>query len=270
VVQNHGACRLFLPNLQWPVTNVLYGLARMGTWGRSVTCCNYHEGIGSLRLVYPDYRQRLRDYFKRVVAVLLGSRYYPLEADIMGLELCDSIYSLMPEALPEKVRGRAVAIPPFEIRSDVTVADACLFLGQKDDHLPTRMRRLLAEAAADFCAGLGYRQLLFKSHHYGESEAQRQAFTGHGFERYGSDHPVEADFATQPLACVASFNSSALVHLKAMLGERVRCVACFPDEMAKYARYRGGQADNLVQLLAMAGVEIPAIELRGAESMVKE
>ncbi|MEW5797253.1 MAG: hypothetical protein AB1772_12970 [Candidatus Zixiibacteriota bacterium] len=250
------ATRLFLTNVQWPLNNVLRATLRNETSWFLVEVCNYPEGIGSLGLVYPDWRQKMRDTAKSVLGVLTGVPYQPLREDLMGLERSDRIYSLMPHLLPEHLQAKAITIPPVPISSYAGDSRTCVFLGQNDRLVPKRYRRPLAEAAASYCRLLPYTRFLFKSHHYGESQDQRNVFVGAGFEPLANSRPIEQLLATDPAACVVSFNSSALVHLKMMYGDRIRCVACFPDRFGKLAGQRTDRADSVSSLFARCGVEI--------------
>jgi len=247
---------LFLSNVQWPLNNWLAREISRPPMARRVTWCNFPEGIGSLRIVHPDLRQRARDPLKSLVAAVGGSRYYPVRGDLMGLERCTRIYSLLPDLLPAHLAGKVVAIPGFPIDSRATAFDTCIFLGQHDRFVPDRQRRLLADRAAQHCAGLGYTRRLFKSHHYGESAVQREAFAARGFEMMADARPIEQVMLERAVACVVSFNSSALVHLKMMFGPAIRCMSLFADEIGRYGRTRRADSESVLAILEQSGVEM--------------
>jgi hypothetical protein len=247
---------LFLANVQWPLNNVLRAALVRRRFATPLQVCNYPEGIGSLRLVYPDRRQHLRDAMKSALGWIGGVRYQPLKEDLMGLESSARIYSLLPQLLPVHLRSKAVAIPTFPMSLVVADQHTCIFLGQNDRLLPPRLRRPLAVAAAAYCCSLPYDRFLFKSHHYGESELQREAFVASGFEMLADTRPVEQILMASTAACVVSFNSSALVHLKMMYGDRIRCIACFPDRFGELARLRTERVPSVTMLFEKAGVEI--------------
>jgi len=255
-LQAADPARLFLTNIQWPLNNAVLAAVSAENKRRSVRVCNYPEGIGSLRLVYPTAGQRLRDLMKRVVGVFNGATYRPIKSDLMGLERCDVIYSLLPHLLPVEVRHKAVAIPAFPSPTVTVERDTCIFLGQNDRLLATALRRSVASSAANYCLTLPYKRFRYKPHHYGQSDVQRQTFLERGFEEIADSRPVEQMLMSQPVACVASFNSSALVHLKMMYGERVRCIACFPNLFGRLARSREDRSEAVRSLFERSGVEI--------------
>jgi|GEM_PF-1389503 len=255
-VVDASVARLFVANVQWPLNNVLFG-----RWPRMVGSaeqqrCNYPEGIGSLRLVYPNWGQKMRDLLKSMSGLLGGVYYYPLRGDLMGLEASDRIYSLMPGLVPSALQEKVVAIPLFETGTVSVKSDTLLFLGQFDKAVPTNARKALARHAAEVCRELGYGHYLYKQHHYRESAEQRDVFLGQGFELLDDPRPVEQLLADRPVACVASFVSSALVHLKMMFGDSIRCLACYPEEFGRYGRMNQGQEQELIAIFRRCGVEI--------------
>ena len=254
--------RLLLANVQWPLNNVLRGSLLRGRFRSSVEVCNYPEGIGSFRLVYPDGRQKLRDLAKYALGLATGVRYRPLHEDLMGLERSARIYSLLPRLLPAGLRSKAVTIPPFPVSPAEIDRRTCIFLGQNDHLLPTRLRLPAATAAAAYCRALPYERFLFKSHHYGESSSQREAFTGAGFEIMTDVRPVEQVLMAHPVACVVSFSSSALVHLKMMFGDQIRCVACFLDEFDQLSRLKRSPQHSIRAVFEQSGVELHSGKLK--------
>ena len=247
---------LFLANVQWPLNNVLRAALGRRTLAVRIEVCNYPEGIGSLRLVYPDWRQQFRDLMKSALVLMSGVRYQPLNEDLMGLDKSTRIYSLLPQLLPAELQSKTVTIPPFPMSQGEVDRYTCIFLGQNDRLLRPRLRSPLAVAAAAYCRSLPYDRFLFKSHHYGESDVQREAFIGTGFEMLTDTRAVEQVLMTNTAACVVSFNSSALVHLKMMYGDRIRCIACFVDKFGQMARQKSGQTKAIRALFEKAGVEI--------------
>ena len=248
--------RLFLANVQWPLNNVLRAALVKRKSSIPLEVCNYPEGVGSLRLVYPDWHQQLRDRIKSALGLISGVRYQPLKEDLMGLETSARIYSLLPQLLPADLQTKAVPIPPLPISQGEADRQTCIFLGQNDRLLPERLRRPLAMASAAYCRSLPYTRFMFKSHHYGESDLQREAFSSCGFEMMRDTRPVEQILMDGTAACVVSFNSSALVHLKMMYADRIRCVACFPARFGQQARLGTERVPSVTTLFQMAGVEI--------------
>jgi hypothetical protein len=257
------SARLFLANVQWPMNNVLRATLVNREFPTPIEVCNYPEGIGSLRLVYPDWRQHFRDLMKSALGLISGVRYQPLKEDLMGLETSARIYSLLPQLLPAGLQSKAVTIPPFPMPPGEVDRHTCMFLGQNDRLLPERLRRPLAVASAAYCRSLPYKRFVFKSHHYGESELQREAFIGSGFERLTDTRPVEQILMVDTVACVVSFNSSALVHLKMMFGDRIRCIACFPEQFGQMARQQARHTKGIHELFEKTGVEIFEEQISG-------
>jgi len=125
LVRTADLVRLFVTNVQWPLNNVVLTAVTAESSRRSVEVCNYPEGLGSLRLVYPTSGQRWRDMMKGTLGLFGGVAYRPIKYDLMGLEGCDLIYSFWPHLLPDRLRGKAVAIPRsrhYRPRSNFTPA----------------------------------------------------------------------------------------------------------------------------------------------------
>jgi hypothetical protein len=253
---SHRPARLFLANVQWPLNNLLRAALVRKKYPTSIEICNYPEGIGSFRLVYANRRQRFRDRLKGVLGLISGVRYQPLQEDLMGLEMSTKIYSMLPQLLPLDLQAKAVAIPPFPMSQREVDRHTCIFLGQNDRLLPSHLRRPLAVAAAAYCRRLPYERFLFKSHHYGESDIQREAFIDAGFEILSDTRPVEQILMADPVACVVSFTSSALVHLKMMFGHQIRCVAYFVDEYDQLTRQKCSPQHSVRTIFKQSGVEI--------------
>ena len=256
LVRTADLVRLFVTNVQWPLNNVVLTAVTAESSRRSVEVCNYPEGLGSLRLVYPTSGQRWRDMMKGTLGLFGGVAYRPIKYDLMGLEGCDLIYSFWPHLLPDRLRGKAVAIPAFPALPATVELHTCIFLGQNDRLVSTALRQPAAAAASAYCRKLPYDRFLYKPHHYGQSETQRSAFLEAGFEEITDSCSVEQMLLSHPVACVVSFNSSALVHLKMMYGERIRCIACLPDLFGSLARNRADRSDDVRRLFEQSGVEI--------------
>ncbi len=244
--------RLFVSDIEWPLNNALYGLFR----ARKMPVCNYPDGIGSLLYYPPTFKRQLRSLAKKLIGLLGGLPHYLYPGDIMGLNAADAVYSLLPAALPPDINPRIVGIPLFQPQAVNVIPDSCLFLGQDYDRLfpPEEHARLCREAAA-FAASLGYTRKLYKGHHFAKAPTEKEAFLSRGFEILADTRPVEELFMTSQLSCVISYNSSALVHLKLMFGDKVRCISTFSDWTFKHTIMGRGQAETIYRVFDLSGVE---------------
>lgn len=256
LIDNNGWSRLFVSDIEWPLNNALYGLRHRYEDSR-VEICNFPDGLGSLLVRYPRFKRRLRSLAKKLIGLLGGLPYSFYRGDIMGLAACDAVYSLLPSALPAALNSRINEIPLFKPRSANIIPDSCLFLGQTYEyHFPPEEHLRLCQEAADFAQKLGYKTNFYKPHHFAKSETEKNIFLERDFELFEDPRPAEAVFMERQLSCVVSYNSSALVHLKMMFGEKVRCISCFNTWCNKYTITGETSLKSVIGLFDMCGVEI--------------
>lgn len=254
IVGPSGRAAVVLSDIQWPLNNAVWGAIVRPSRGRVV----YHafpDGIGSLVLARRRWRQHARDGVKMVRGLAGGAPYFPYKGDRMGLERAERIYSLLPDAIPE-LRARTVPIPLLPSTSEAS-EDACLFLGQPyDRYIPHARYEAIARAAATLARSLGYRRLLYKPHPLEQTAIGRTVFESQGFEVLQDPRAVEELLLERPLACVVSFNSSGLAHLRLLLGDSVRCVAVQSDTVAGYLNVTAEVAAQFRRVFELCGVEV--------------
>jgi hypothetical protein len=254
ILSRYRSGRLFLADIHRPLNNALFGLARKRK-GEAIELCHFPDGLANLMPVYPGILQNLRAVARAVVGAVGGSPYYYYEGDLMGLSLSDRIYSLMPAGAGPGGQS-VVEIPkvrPLLLNGN---PNGCLFLGQDYDRIVSRKAfRDLCAGAARFTINLGYRDLAYKPHSRETSGIGEEVFWKHGFEILRDARPVEEIFFTRQTACVASFDSESLAHLKLLFGDDVRCVACFTTETARYRGVGARTGLRLLDLLLLCGVE---------------
>ncbi len=256
LIKAKGRSRLFVSDIEWPLNNALYGL-RLQYEDSQVGICNFPDGLGSLLVRYPRFKRRLRSLAKKIIGLMGGLPYYFYRGDIMGLSACDAIYSLLPTALPAALNPRIRGIPLFKARAVNPIPDSCLFLGQTYEYqFSPGEHLLLCQEAADFAQKLGYRNNFYKPHHFSKKDTEKKIFLERGFALFDNPHPVEAVFLDRQMSCVISYNSSALVHLKLMFGDRVRCISCFNTWCNKYTITGETSLKTITELFARCGVEI--------------
>jgi hypothetical protein len=257
IADDYARIELLLSDIDWPLNNALFGLARKERKpSREMSICNFPDGMGSLMLTYPDLYQQLRNIVKASLSFFGGSPYYLHGGDRMGLEVSDKVYSLMPSALPPDIRRETITIPMIEPTDSRLNPEGCLFVGQNYERFMSETTyRALCRRAAEFTHGLGYKDLLYKPHHFATSSVEVEIFQQHGFEVVRDSRPVEEMFMTDQVACVVSYNSSALVHLRMMFGERIRCISCCGRRALEATHVQVSAVRAMLDLFERCGVE---------------
>lgn len=245
--------KLFRANLEWPLNNAAIGLTASNL-NLDIVFCNYPEGIGSLVYNYPTMRHMFKTKVKHILGLLGGSPFFSYKGDIMGLESSDHVYSLLPSALKHNAGNNVTLIPILKPHVIKLEKETCIFIGQNyGHHMSLRSYTDLCERAASYTHSLGYSTLLYKPHHYEDSRLGGEIFTSHGFSIVEDKASIEQLFLSRQYACAVSFTSSALVNLKLMFSNNIRCIACFSNLTFKYSKAKGHQYRELYK---QCGVEM--------------
>lgn len=248
------SARLWLANVQWPLNNLLY--RELSSCTLANTChYNFPEGIGSLLCPRPDLRQHVRDFAKMATRFIGGSGYQPFSCDLMGVSTADKVFTLCKEFVSVTATGEVVQIPRLKTGDDGHIDNTLIFVGQNyDDHLPDSLYRRLCEGAAAYGRNLGTGRMLYKPHHYASTTTEQDILEQYGFERLDWAGPIETYMAQNPPKYVLSYNSSALVHAKLLLGRRVEAIAYGANEIQKYLRQDRDTAARMKRLFDLCGV----------------
>ena len=255
ILNQYDSGSLFISDLLWPLCNALYGLAKKRGNGK-YRLCNFPDGAANLTVKYPQGRRKMRNIIKAGVGMLGGFPYYTIRGEIAGIEDSDRVYSLLPKALP-RIDNEIIAIPRMETTSSSAEPDSALFLGQPYDYVMSDSAfGDLCDRAARCVIDLGYKNLYYKSHHFAKTEIEKNIFIKHGFKVIEDRRPIEEIFLTHQMSCVLSYTSSALVNLKLLVGDDVRCVATF-YKTAAGTTIEGMQAyDETMNLFKLCNVEM--------------
>lgn len=257
IMAEYTNVELLVSDINWPLNNALFGLVRKQRGlDQAISICTFPDGLGSLMLAYPNRYQQIKNIMKASLSFLGGLPYYLHRGDKMGLEISGKIYSLMPSVLPLSIQSRAIPIPMIKPLVDNFNAEACLFVGQNHDAFMSENNyREMCLRAAGFTLDLGYQDLLYKPHPFATSKVELETFSRSGFEVVTDNRAVEEMFLTKQVACVVSYNSSALVHLRMMFGDRVRCISCCGRRAIEAAPVRLSAVREMLNLFERCGVE---------------
>lgn len=256
IYQNYQQTRFFVSDIDWPLNNALFGLKKIQPAGQ-VMMCLFPDGLGSLLVAKPNIKRKLKNFVKSVIGKLGGSPYYTHRGDIMGFAVSDRIYSLMPKAISNKTKANVITIPVIEPSIPNMNCNSCIFLGQSYDLcMPPKAHKSLCHDAAEYAKSLGYQYLYYKPHHFSTKDIEKNIFQENGFTLINDKRPIEEFFLTNQMSCVVSYNSSALVHLKMMFAEKVRCIACFGGTVIKYTNVKTGTIKELKRVFELCGVEL--------------
>ncbi|MCK4632167.1 MAG: hypothetical protein KAT79_02790 [candidate division Zixibacteria bacterium] len=256
ILKEYESGSLFITDVLWPLGNALYGLMRKQT-DRCYLLCNFPDGFGNLFLKYPSLKRKIRNLIKVCVGMAGGLPYYILRGDIAGIEDSDKVYSLLPSAMPDTIEAEIVGIPKLQISESNVVPQSALFLGQPYDYVMSdEDYHDLATRAADYAAGLGYENLFYKSHHFAKSDIEKDIFANRGFEILDDRRPIEEVFLARQMSCVLSYNSSALVNLKILMGDQIRCISTF-NALATSYTVEGKEAyDETLRVFQLCDIEM--------------
>ena len=247
---------LFITDLLWPLSNALYGQLRKQKT-RCYLLCNFPDGVVNLLVRYPNLRRKVRNIIKACIGMIGCLPYYTIRGDIAGIEDSDKVYSLLPSALPKTIETEIVSVPGLEPLASNLVPQSALFLGQPYDYvMPEDEYRDLSARAADYTVGLGYRNLFYKPHHFAKGDIEKNIFVERGFEIVDDRRPIEEIFLARQMSCVLSYTSSALINLKILMGDSVRCISVF-NALASSYTVEGRQAfDETLRLFRQCNVEM--------------
>lgn len=258
ILKNYDYINLFLSDIQWPLNNALYGKFIKGECKnnrRRIELCNFPDGIVNLYFAYPNFKQKIKNIIKSLFGLVLSSPYYYFNCDIAGLEISNKIYSLMPESISE-VKDKIVSIPKLRIVSNYNDINSCIFLGQPYHKLmPAKKYISLMEKAASFTKKLDYEKYYYKAHPSESTKESWNIFKNYGFELINDNRTIEEMFLYNQMGCIVSFNSSALIHLKLLYGNNLRCISCYSSIPLKYVGIKENAYKHLKSIFSLCGVE---------------
>ncbi|MBN1211034.1 MAG: hypothetical protein JXA92_00520 [candidate division Zixibacteria bacterium] len=258
IISGYPRVSFFVSDIDWPLNNAVFGLIKKGH-DKNIRMCNYPDGLGSLLVQKPDAKRKLRNALKSLLGLLGGSPYYNYGCDIMGLAVSDTIYSLMPNLLDGKTDKKIVNIPKLNLKKSDMNRDACIFIGQYFKNITSDDKyRDMCVKAAEYTLSLGYSDLYYKPHHFANSQIENDVFLEYGFKLIADTRPIEEIFQTRQMKCAVSYISSALLHLKMMFGEDVRCISILGVTALKELYVKANIIDDMQELFRICGVEIHA------------
>jgi len=183
-----------------------------------------------------------------------GAPYYPYKGDLMGFFYFKKIYSLLPNAISALKTNDIIEIPKFK-PLELNRVNGLLFAGQSYDYLMRDNDYLkLCLKAASLSKELGYNELFYKPHPLERNRGGMKIFEELGFKILEDRRPVEEIFLTEQLACVVSYNSSCLIHLKLLFGDDVRCVSYLNKVVSQYCNVKNA-AVEMERIFNLCGVE---------------
>jgi hypothetical protein len=247
---------LFISDILWPLNNALYGMIKKQKV-QKYKLCNFPDGFGNLFIKYPNFRRKVRNIIKACLGMAGAFPYYCIRGDIAGIEDSDKVYSLMPSAMPESIKTEIIGIPKLEPEKVNLIPESVVFLGQPYDYvMPEAAYIDLCTRAADYAVGLNYKSLYYKPHHFTKSDIERNIFVGRGFEVLDDRRPIEEIFLQRQFSCVLSYTSSALVNLKILMGEKVRCISTFNALATSYTVEGKKAFDETIRLFKLCNIEM--------------
>lgn len=255
-IEEKNLVRVFLSDLNWPLNNAIYSNLAKKKFNQ-VELCNFPDGIANLYVVDVNIKQKTKNFLKSILGLLgVTLPYYNYKSDHIGLGLFDKIYSLMPSIIEHSISKEIIEIPTISPSLIDFKPDTLIFLGQPYElHIPKRKYRDLCMKAASFTMGLGYKKLYYKPHPREDLTKGWDIFRAFGFKLFNQKGSIEELFLTSQTECIISFNSSALVNLKLMFGDRIRCISYCGTKLYKYTGVGKNISIRLKQIYNKMGVE---------------
>lgn len=257
IYRNYKTVSIFLSDIQWQLNNAIFGMiARNKNKNKIIRICNFPDG--SVNLICPEPKNVMIAYnfIRKILGDLKGVPYRFYMGDYLGYDYVEKIYSLFPPALPD-YKSKVVKIPANLHLVKKVDSDACIFLGQDYKKCMEEKQYIsLRQSAVMFSKKLGYSKLYYKPHHF-ESWMDDISFYSHeGFSLITTKKPMEEYYMENPVACVVSYDSSALPHLKILFDNAVRCISYCGLKVLRYKGTKDSAKDKTIDLYKMTGVEL--------------
>lgn len=242
---------LAVANLEHPLSNAAYALLRRRQGFRLHV---FPEGLANLTPTQWTLRRAINLLGKWTFTRMLGAPFITVGADLTGSHRAERIYSLAPELLPQYLRERSVRWLP---RLELPPAEpGVLVLGQDLERFMSRQRaerELLA--LLEFVRNNTEGHQLYKPHHH-ESLWGRELARSIGFEIIESSCPTELWLRAHPVKQVASFGSSALVHVRLLYAGQISAIAFRPQVLLSVPGTTHSRLGQILRVFEQVGVKV--------------
>jgi hypothetical protein len=243
--------QLWISNFDYPLGNAMYAWARTRP---GVGIAVYPEGIANILRSRFSWKKKLKNWIKNLYGMVHGLRIRSLGDDLSGLAFADVIYTLLPP-MELETAARVVQIPRPEMNSGPSSRQGCLVCGQPLYAIMSRQEHeSLTRALIDLVRGLGFSRVVYKPHPREDDSIERIAAASNATVLRDS-RVAEVVFDQDEFACIASFVSSSLIHVKLLHGPNAQAIAFRADEVLSCSNNNRQFAAELKAVFVKFGVE---------------
>jgi len=244
---------VFLSNIDYPLGNSLY---RYTTEKERISLMSYPEGIASVIPSDFGVSKRSKNVVKQLYGWATGYPYVDYQGDMAGLKQAKKVFTLFPEEVPVQSK-KIVEIPQLHLNASTCPSNDCIVLGQPlGDFLSKSIHERIFWGMIERAHELG-NSVFYKAHPREDSHFTQLA------ERAGvipieDSRIAEIIYTEKPVQYVISVFSSALLHLKALYGQRVTCIAFGADAALSRGPQKSGYIFQLRGLFEKYNIQMEA------------
>jgi hypothetical protein len=243
--------QLFISNFDYPLGNAMYAWARTKP---GVEVAAYPEGIANILRSRFGWKKKIKNRIKQLYGKMHGLYIQHLGDDLSGLAIADVIYTLLP-AVELKTRARIVPIPRPATSAVPSLRHGCLVCGQPlYAIMPREEHESLTQALIDLVHDLGFSRVVYKPHPREDESIDRVAVASNATVLRDS-RVAEVAFDQDGFECIASFCSSALLHVKLLHGPNARAIAFRANDVLSRSNNNRQFAAELKSIFVKFGVE---------------
>jgi hypothetical protein len=224
IIRDKNNIRIFLSDIQWVMNNRIFFDKRI----RAKTTYNlYVDGIPSYIGFEISFEQAVRNLVKYCLGHLgFGVKYHPYSGRAFGEDRSEiiGVYGFNSDLIPcEPGKKRHIPTPGFSRRT--LSGNSCLFLDQPyQRYFETAQWEAIQQKTLSYLLSLNGGSLHYKNHHFGRKQDE-EYYSRHGFMIVHDQRCIEQFFGDLGCNIAISYSSSALLNLKLLYGDNVRCIS---------------------------------------------
>jgi hypothetical protein len=243
--------QLCISNFDYPLGNAMYAWAcnRPG-----VKIAAYPEGIANILRSRFGWKKKAKNWIKYLYGMTHGLQVKRLGDDLSGLAIADVVYTLLP-AVDLETKARIVPIPRPDLNAEPSSRNGCLICGQPLNVIMSRRDyEFFTQALINLVHELGFSRVVYKLHPREDGSIDGVVVASNAVVLRDS-RVAEVVFEQDGFECIASFCSSALLHVKLLHGSNARAIAFRADEFLVRSNNDRRFAAELKAIFVKYGVE---------------
>jgi len=258
IIDGEGHPYLFFSDIASPMTNRLFFDAYLR---QKVTFCLISDGLGLYAMPKVTKILFIRGMVKYLNGVLhCGVAYRPYSGSVFGVDRKEIkyIYALNVRLLDcELSKKKELLIDSIEKKSFdkskcILLDSTGWVLYKKNDW------NIIRETTVNFIKSLGVHECYFKNHPFGRRE-EEVYYEKQGFNIIDSNKCAEQIITEEGFGTVVSYQSSALINLKSMYQNNIRCISLISKTWNSWSDYNENKPEKVIDLFNKVNVEIVII-----------